>query len=77
MAYICEKDNCNICSHYRYDEDKDRMACWANYDMEIITIHIDNGDVFINGEHTAQLCFDADSVGSALATYLREKGTHG
>lgn len=33
MAYICTKDiACIHCSHYRLDEDDERMACWAEID---------------------------------------------
>lgn len=34
MAYICElKIKCSKCGHYRYDDDKQRMACFAEADM--------------------------------------------
>ena len=34
MAYVCDKPSgsCEKCPHYRYDEDKRRMACWAEKD---------------------------------------------
>jgi hypothetical protein len=34
MAYVCDKPagSCEKCPHYRYDEDKGRMACWAEKD---------------------------------------------
>lgn len=36
MAYICNKPNgsCKTCGHYRYDEDENRMSCFAQYDEE-------------------------------------------
>lgn len=34
MAYICykPKDSCHGCEHYRFDDDRQRMACFAEYD---------------------------------------------
>lgn len=33
MAYICtKKASCSDCPHYRYDDDRERMACWAAID---------------------------------------------
>lgn len=34
MAYICykPKGSCKTCEHFRYDEDKMKMCCWAEYD---------------------------------------------
>lgn len=35
MAYICEKkEGCMYCKHYRFDEDKGRMACFAQFDLK-------------------------------------------
>lgn len=35
MAYICTKGiNCKECEHFRYDEDNDRIACFAKVDEE-------------------------------------------
>lgn len=35
MAFICEKDiPCKECVHYRYDEDRQRMACFAAVDAQ-------------------------------------------
>ena len=39
--------------------------------MEFI-VRIENGDVFINGKFTDQLCFDADAIGSAVANYIKD-----
>ena len=34
MAYICTRQNsCRDCEHYRYDADRERYACWAQYDL--------------------------------------------
>lgn len=34
MAYICNKpkNSCYGCEHYRFDDDRQRMACFAEYD---------------------------------------------
>ena len=37
----------------------------------------ENGDVYINGNFTAQLCFTPDAVGSAVVQYLAEADTEG
>ena len=36
MAYICYKPagSCKMCQHYRWDEDSNRMCCWAKVDEE-------------------------------------------
>ena len=36
MAYICYKPagSCKTCPHFRWDEDRERMACWAKFDEE-------------------------------------------
>lgn len=36
MAYICYKPagSCKTCPHCRWDEDRERMACWAKFDEE-------------------------------------------
>lgn len=35
MAYICTKINdCKKCKHFRYDEDNERMACFAEADSK-------------------------------------------
>ncbi len=35
MAYICTRNgNCKGCPHYRYDEDRERMACFAQWDEQ-------------------------------------------
>ena len=37
MAYICHKPQgtkCAECEHYRYDEENDRMACFAQQDLK-------------------------------------------
>lgn len=37
MAYICHKPagtKCTECEHYRYDEEKERMACFAQQDLK-------------------------------------------
>jgi len=46
----------------------------AYFDEEF-TVKINNGDVFINGEQIAQLCYNADSVGYAIANYLVKGNT--
>ena len=37
MAYICEKPKgaCQSCGHYRFDDDRQRMACFAQKDESI------------------------------------------
>lgn len=34
------------------------------------TVNVWNGEVYINGEFVAQLCFDSDSIGSAVTSWL-------
>lgn len=35
MAHICtENIPCKECSHYRYDDDRNRMACFAEEDSK-------------------------------------------
>ena len=36
MAYVCYKPagSCKTCQHYRWDEDSNRMCCWAKFDEE-------------------------------------------
>ena len=35
MAYICEKERkCKGCEHFRFDEDRQRYACFAQKDEE-------------------------------------------
>lgn len=37
MAYICHKPTgtkCTECEHYRYDEENERMACFAQQDLK-------------------------------------------
>ena len=40
MAYICEKPkgSCQSCGHYRFDDDRQRMACFAQKDESIPAI---------------------------------------
>ena len=40
MAYICEKPkgSCQSCGHYRFDDDRQRMACFAHKDESIPAI---------------------------------------
>lgn len=38
--------------------------------MKEFTVRVDMGDVFINGEFVAQLCWDNDSIGSAVTNWL-------
>ena len=35
------------------------------------TVEINCGDVFIDGKFVSQLCWNPDSVGYAIASYLR------
>lgn len=36
MAYICYKTTpCDKCEHYRFDEEINRMACWAEHDEQM------------------------------------------
>lgn len=37
MAYICDKPagSCKTCKHYRFDEDRQRMACFVKIDQII------------------------------------------
>ena len=37
MAYICyePKGSCKTCRHYRWDEEADRMACFASIDKKL------------------------------------------
>ena len=70
MAYICykPKGSCSTCPHCRWDDDKQRMCCWAKYDEENLTIFnanafevkIDNGrNAYIEmQEHCALLSVD-------------------
>lgn len=38
MAYICTKGKkCKECEHFLYDEENDRMACFAEIDEEVRT----------------------------------------
>lgn len=38
MAYICTKEKkCKECEHFLYDEENDRMACFAEIDEEVRT----------------------------------------
>lgn len=37
------------------------------------TVHIKDGEVYINNEFVAQLCWDPDSIGSAIAVWLEEQ----
>lgn len=39
MVYICEKPSgsCPKCEHFRWDDDRERMACWALEDLKKIT----------------------------------------
>lgn len=40
MAYICTKNiKCADCEHFRFDEDEERMACFAAFD---IATNVDN-----------------------------------
>lgn len=32
------------------------------------------GEVYINGEFVAQLCYDNDAIGCAIANWLNEQG---
>lgn len=35
MAYICYRtEPCDKCEHYRFDEEINRMACWAEHDEQ-------------------------------------------
>ena len=38
--------------------------------MMEFTVKIDMGDVFINGEFVAQLCWDSESIGWAVTNWL-------
>ena len=40
--------------------------------MELKVV-VEDGNVFINDEFVDQLCFDGDSVGSAVANYINDK----
>lgn len=40
--------------------------------MEFI-VKVINGDVYVNGEFVAQLCFDPISVGWAVSDWLTQK----
>ena len=49
MAYICEKPKgaCQSCGHYRFDEDRQRMACFAQKDESIPAVNgIDTDNSF-------------------------------
>lgn len=36
MAYVCtERIDCKKCEHFRYDEDNERMACFAEIDSKV------------------------------------------
>lgn len=37
------------------------------------TVKIINGDVYINGEFVSQLCWDADAIGYAVTSWLRNE----
>lgn len=40
MVYICNKPagSCKTCEHYRLDEDRNRMACFAQADSDEIPV---------------------------------------
>ena len=38
---------------------------------EKILVEVKDGDVFINGEFASQLCWDEDSIGYAVAEWLK------
>ena len=39
--------------------------------MELeFTVKVINGEVYVNGEYVEQLCWDADSIGIAIAMWL-------
>ena len=38
---------------------------------EKILVEVKDGDVFINGKFASQLCWDEDSIGSAVAKWLK------
>ena len=58
MAYICKKykdaGTCKNCPHYRYDEDKGTMSCWASSDLKnTVYAVIETGD-YNDGETLAE-----------------------
>lgn len=40
--------------------------------MELI-VRVEDGNVYINGEFVEQLCWDAESIGGAVTTYLEDE----
>ena len=41
--------------------------------MKEFTVKVDCGDVFINGEFVAQLCWEPEAIGLAIANWLEDK----
>ena len=44
---------------------------------EKILVEVKDGDVFINGEFASQLCWDEDSIGYAVAEWLKQNNEEG
>ena len=42
-----------------------------NLSKDKMLVEVKDGDVFINGEFASQLCWDEDSVGYAVAEWLK------
>ena len=49
MAYICKKPkgSCEGCWHHRWDEDENRMCCWAASDAKTQNLHRLAEDAFL------------------------------
>lgn len=70
MAYICPRNSrCSGCPHYRRDEDRERMACWAQFD---------NKQCEKLWDELADIPFDEDKNGELILAepwHIFEKGT--
>ena len=42
-----------------------------NLSKDKMLVEVKDGDVFINGEFASQLCWDEDSIGYAVAEWLK------
>ena len=47
------------------------------FEKKQFLVELDCGDVLIDGQYVAQLCWDEDSIGAAIASWLKGEGDTG